>query len=159
MTDIDRLNRIMKRARIVYRLRHAVEGIILVGIGAAVTAFLTMLVVGLGYADTAVWRTVLAGCAGGVAVGAFMGLVRPIVDATVLRRLDHDHKLDNALDTARDFLMGERKSDSALHLAHVRQSLDRAERLPFYRALAYDLGPHARILGILCACIISVALI
>ncbi len=159
MTDIDRLNRIMKRARVVYRLRHAVEGIILVGIGAAVTAFLTMLVVGLGYADTAVWWTVLAGCAGGVAVGAFMGLVRPLVDAKVLRRLDHDHKLDNALDTAREFLTGERRSDSALQVAHVRQSLDRAERLPFYRALAYDLGPHARILGILCACIISVALI
>lgn len=159
MTDIDRLNRIMKRARIVYRIRHAVEGIILVGIGAAAIAFLTMLVVGLGYADTSIWQSVLAGCAGGVAIGAFMGVMRPLNDGKVLRRLDHDHHLDNALDTAWEFLRGEKKSEGELHMAHVRQSLDRAERLPFYRALAYDLGPHARILGILCACIISVALI
>ncbi len=159
MTDIDRLNRIMKRARIVYRIRHAVEGVILVGIVAAAIAFLTMLVVGLGYAGPALWQSVLAGCAGGVAIGAFMGLMRPLLDAKVLRRLDRDHHLDNALDTAREFLMGEKKAESDLHLAHIRQSLDRAERLPFYRALAYDLGPHARILGILCACIVSVALI
>jgi hypothetical protein len=159
MKDIDRLNRIMKRARIVYRIRHAVEGIILVGIGAAAVSFLTMLVVGLGYADTSIWQTVLAGCGGGVAIGAFMGLMRPLNEATVLRRLDRDHKLDNALDTACELLSGKKAADGELHMAHIRQSLDRAERLPFYRALAYDLGPHARILGILCACIISVALI
>lgn len=159
MKDIDRLNRIMKRARIVYRIRHAVEGVILVGIGAAAIAFLTMLVVGLGYADTTIWQTVLGGCAGGVGIGAFMGLMRPLNDTRVLRRLDRDHHLDNALDTAREFLTGETKTENELHMAHIRQSLDRAERLPFYRALAYDLGPHARILGILCACIISVALI
>lgn len=159
MKDIDRLNRIMKRARIVYRLRHAVEGTILVGIGAAAVSFLTMLVVGLGYADTAIWQSILAGCAGGVAIGAFMGLMRPLKDAMVLRRLDRDHRLGNALDTAREFLMGEKQAETELHRAHISASLERAERLPFYRALAYDLGPHARILGILCACIISVALI
>jgi hypothetical protein len=88
-----------------------------------------------------------------------MGLMRPIRDDTVLRRLDRDHHLGNALDTAREFLTGTRSADSELHRAHISQSLARAEKLPFYRALAYDLGPHARILGILCACILSVALI
>ncbi|MFH2008407.1 MAG: hypothetical protein ABI333_17610 [bacterium] len=160
MKNLDRLARITNRARLVYRVRHAVEGALVVGIVAAAFAFTALLAVGLGFVASSIWQSVAVGCSIGVALGALAGALRPLSDQHVLQRVDRDHKLGNALSTAREFLLG---ADGAprdvLMAAHIHQSLERAEGMMFARAVTLNLGTRARILGILCVCIISVALI
>ena len=160
MSHADRLNRITRRARLVYRIRLAVEGGLIVGIVAAASSFVVMLLVGLGYLTPAIWKSLAIGSAVGVVGGSLLAALRRLNDHSVLQRVDHDHGLQNALTTARQFLLGQKsEAPDPLVMAHVRQSLERAENMVFARSVTANLGARARILGILCVCILSVAFI
>ena len=154
----ERLERILRRARRWYRARHAMHDGLVMAIVAASGAFVLMLLAGLGFVDTAVWTVGAPAAAGLVLGGLLVGAVRPLNDQVVLAGLDRDHGLQNALSTTRELVLGGGRLTELAH-CHVRQSLTRAERLGLARTMTADLGGHARILGVLCLCIASVALI
>lgn len=154
----DRLARIIARARWAYRAHHAVRGGLAVGIVVATGAFLALLAAGLGFVQGEVWRPVVPIAAVALGLGALWGSLRPLGDGAVLSRLDTDHGLGNALSTARELLAGGPILPPMAE-AHVRSALGRAEALGLARTVTSDLGARARILGILCLCIVSVALI
>lgn len=154
----DRLARIIARARLAYRAHHAVRGALAVGIVVATAAFLILLLAGLGFLEAGIWRQVAPVTAVALGLGALVGSLRPLEDVAVLARIDSDHGLRNALSTARE-LLASSPSLAPMAEAHVRTSLERAEALGLARTVTADLGVRARILGILCLCIVSVALI
>lgn len=182
MTYRDRLARIIARARWAYRAHHAMRGSLAVAIVIATLAFLGLLAAGLGFLDAGIWRQAAPFAAVALGLGALLGSLRPLEDAAVLARLDSDYGLQNALSTVRELLVGSGAPALAMAAgpapaqapapapapapalapmaeAHVRAALGRAEALGLARTVTADLGARARILGILCLCIASVALI
>jgi hypothetical protein len=121
-------------------------------------AFIAILAVGLGFLQVDLWRPMLPAAAVALALGALAGSLRPLEDRYLLARLDSDHGLSNALSTARELLGGPRGL-APMAEAHVQHALGRAEALGLARTITSDLGARARILGVLCLCIVSVALI
>jgi hypothetical protein len=155
-----RLYQIARRARVMYRLRNGLETGIRVAIVASAAIFVVMLLEGLGFLQPGAWRWMAAGGGLAVAMSMAVGTMRRIAEEAVMRRLDGDYRFDGALATSLEFLRGSRTEQlPPLALAHVRQSLERAEGLLFMRAVTVNLGAPARILGILCACIVSLAIL
>ncbi len=145
----------------------------------ASATFLLMLVTGLGFVQQSVWSWGVPLAAGLTGLGLLIGLLRPVDEAAVVARLDADHGLKNALSTTRELLQGPTQAPaqgaaqgaaqraaqaaapalSTMARAHIQHSLSAAERLGLARTVTADLGGHARILGVLCLCIVSVAMI
>ena len=158
MQDLDRLQLIARRARMVYRLRNGVQGGIRLAIVAASATFLVMLLSGLGFIPPHLWETVALAGGGAVLLAGIVAACRPIDDRVVIQRVDRDYGFGNALATTYEFVR-EATALSPMAMAHVNQSLTRAEGLRFGRVVTTDLGAPARILGILCVCIVSLAVL
>jgi hypothetical protein len=158
MQDLDRLQLIARRARMVYRLRNGVQGGIRVAIAAASATFVVMLLSGLGFVPTYLWENVALAGGGAVLLAGIVSACRRIDDQVVIQRVDQDYGFGNALATTYEFVR-DAASLTPMALAHVNQSLTRAEGLRFGRVVTTDLGAPARILGILCMCIVSLAVL
>lgn len=158
MNHADELRQITRKAMVVYRIKQGLEGGVVVGIFAAAATFVTLLLQGTGLVPVGIWEMVAAASGVSLALGVAAGALRPLDEARVLRRVDRDHRLHDALSTAWEYTTSPGEL-TGLKLAHVRNAVARARKLSFVRAVPTNLGVPARILGILCCCILSVALI
>lgn len=149
-----RFSRVLARARRTERIRIGLRAGIGTGILLSGTVFALMLARGLGFlafgAEVPLVAVALA------ALAALVAALEPVAAPSALRRVDRDHNLRGGLATAWWMVQqGERLSPMA-HV-HVIQTLRKAESMGLARSALSDLGASARVLGVLCLCVLSIA--